>query len=79
MYTKILGVFLSMAATALTITGCIIVINGKSVQGSGKIIMQEREVAEFNKVLLKGSGKVFLTPGENVAEKKEILVMFLSK
>ena len=45
-------------------TGCIIVINGKSAQGSGNIIMDEREVSEFNKVHLKGSGNVFLTLGE---------------
>jgi hypothetical protein len=46
------------------VSGCIIVINGKSVQGSGNIITQEREVSEFNKVHLKGSGNVFLAPGE---------------
>jgi len=34
------------------------------VQGSGNIITQEREVSEFSKVHLKGSGKVFLTPGK---------------
>jgi hypothetical protein len=64
MHTKILSAFLGMAVIVLTITGCIIVINGKSVQGSGNIITQEREVSEFSKVHLKGSGKVFLTPGE---------------
>jgi hypothetical protein len=64
MHIKILSAFLGMAVIVFTITGCIIIINGKSAQGSGKIITQEREVAEFNKVLLKGSGKVFLTPGE---------------
>lgn len=56
--------FLGIALIVATITGCMIVINGKSVRGSGNIITQEREVAEFNKVHLKGSGKVFLTPGE---------------
>jgi hypothetical protein len=49
---------------AFMTTSCIIVVNGKSVQGSGNIITEEREVSEFNKVLLKGSGKVFLTSGE---------------
>jgi hypothetical protein len=43
---------------------CIIVVNGKSAQGSGNIITEEREVSAFNKIHLKGSGKVFLTPGE---------------
>ena len=64
MRTKTLGVFLGIVTMMLTITGCIVVINGESVQGSGNIITQEREVAEFRKVYLKGSGKVFLTPGE---------------
>jgi hypothetical protein len=45
------------------VSGCIIVINAKSVKGSGNIIAQERKVGEFNKVHLKGSGNVFLTPG----------------
>ena len=64
MHTKILSAFLGLAVIVLTITGCIIVINGKSLQGSGNIITQEREVSEFSKVHLKGSGKVFLTPGK---------------
>ncbi len=64
MRTKTLGVFLSIVTMMLNITGCIVVINGESVQGSGNIITQEREVAEFSEVRLKGSGKVFLTPGE---------------
>src|SRR5210317_1531947 len=49
---------------AFMTTSCIIVINGKSAQGSGNIITEEREVSEFNKVHLKGSGNVFLTLGE---------------
>ena len=64
MHTKLLKAFFGLAVMVFTITGCIIVINGKSVQGSGKIITQAREVAEFSKVHLKGSGKVILTPGE---------------
>ena len=64
MHTKIINVFLAILVMVFTITGCIVVINGKSVQGSGNIVTQEREVAEFSKVHLKGSGKVFLTPGE---------------
>jgi hypothetical protein len=49
---------------AFMTAGCIIVINGKSAQGSGNIITGEREVSEFNKVHLKGSGNVFLALGE---------------
>ena len=64
MNIKILSAFLAIIVVVSTITGCIVVINGKSVQGSGNIVTQEREVSEFSKVHLKGSGKVFLTPGQ---------------
>lgn len=58
MHMKILSPFLGMLVIVFTINGCI------SVQGSGKLITAEREVSEFSKVHLKGSGNVFLTPGE---------------
>ena len=64
MNTKTLSAFLLIAAMMLAITGCIVIINGKSVQGSGTIITQAREVAEFRRIHLKGFGKLFLTPGE---------------
>jgi hypothetical protein len=44
--------------------GCIFIVNGNSTQGSGNIITGEREVSEFNKLHLKGSGNVFLSQGE---------------
>ena len=64
MNIKILSAFLAITVIALTITGCIVVINGNSVQGSGNVIAQTREVAKFSHVRLKGSGRVFLTPGQ---------------
>ena len=64
MYKKTLSPFLVMMLMMFTITGCIVVINGNSVQGSGNIITQTREVSEFSQVRLKGSGKVFLAPGQ---------------
>ena len=57
-------VLILLAVVLYFISGCIIVINGKSVQGSGNVITQAREVAKFSHVRLKGSGKVFLTPGQ---------------
>jgi hypothetical protein len=53
-----------LAVATFFLSGCIVVINGKSVQGSGNITTQARDVTKFSKVHLKGSGKVFLTPGE---------------
>ena len=64
MQTKTLSAILVLAVITLTITGCIIVFDGKSVEGSGNLITDEREVSEFNKVHLKGSGNVFLSLGE---------------
>ena len=64
MHTKILSIILGLAVITFTVTGCIIVINGKSVQGTGNMLIDEREVSEFQKVHLKGSGNVFLSLGE---------------
>lgn len=49
---------------AFMTVSCIFIINGESARGSGNIITGEREVSEFNKVHLKGSGNVFLTLGD---------------
>ena len=49
---------------AFMTVSCIFIINGESARGSGNIITGEREVSDFNKVHLKGSGKVFLNLGE---------------
>jgi hypothetical protein len=49
---------------AFMTAGCIFIVNGNSTQGSGNIITGEREVSEFNKLHLKGSGNVFLSLGE---------------
>ncbi len=64
MQTKTLSTFWGLTVVTLIITGCIIVINGKLVEGSGNIITNKRDVSEFQKVHLKGSGDVFLTIGE---------------
>jgi hypothetical protein len=64
MQTKTISAFLVITVIIFTITGCIVVINGNSVQGSGNVITRAREVSEFSHVRLKGSGKVFLTPGQ---------------
>ena len=55
---------LLLTVAAFFASGCLIVINGKSVQGSGKIITEKRVVSEFNKIHLEGSGNVVLTQGE---------------
>ena len=64
MKIKTLQLLAALAILPFLTTGCSILFNGKSVQGSGNIILEEREVSEFNKVHLKGSGNVFLNRGE---------------
>ena len=55
-------------ATVILATGCIVIdLNGcgkKTVKGSGNLISEERQVAEFNQIILKGTGKVTLTKGD---------------
>ena len=58
-----------MILIPLLITGCIVIdLDGCStstVKGSGKVISEERQVPEFNKVSLKGTGNIILTKGES--------------
>jgi len=53
--------------SAILITGCIVIdLNGcgkNTVKGSGHLISEERQVSEFNQIILKGTGKVTLTKG----------------
>jgi hypothetical protein len=67
--------------TGVFVYGCI-VIDGhsfriKTVTGSGTIISEEREVAVFNQISLKGSGKVILAKGEtqNVQVSTDEIIM----
>jgi hypothetical protein len=53
------------------LSGCIVIdLNGcakKSVKGSGNVISETRQVADFDRIHLKGVGKAFLTRGEKVS------------
>jgi len=55
----------------LLTSGCIVIdLDGcgkKTVKGSGNVISETRPVAEFNRIHLKGSGKAYLTKGENLS------------
>jgi hypothetical protein len=64
MRRKNFRLLLLLTVAAFFAPGCIIVINGNSAQGSGNIITEERQVSEFDKIHLKGSGNVVLTQGE---------------
>jgi len=54
---------------AMHISGCLVIDLGgcgkKKVKGSGNVVTETRQVAAFDRIHLKGSGKVFLTRGEN--------------
>jgi hypothetical protein len=64
-FISLLGVSLLAAAF---MTGCIVVdLNGcgkETVKGSGEVVTEERQVAEFKTVKLKGIGRVVLTQGQ---------------
>jgi hypothetical protein len=64
MKIKKIQAFAGLIIAAIITTGCVVVIPGVTVEGSGNIITEEREVAEFTKVRLKGSGNVILTQGQ---------------
>ena len=61
----LLGISLLAAVIA---SGCIVVdLNGcskETVRGSGEVVTEERQVAEFKTIKLKGSGRIVLTQGE---------------
>ena len=54
---------------AVIASGCIVVdLNGcsnETVKGSGEVVTEERQVAEFKTIKLKGIGRVVLTQGQN--------------
>jgi Putative auto-transporter adhesin, head GIN domain len=55
-------------ATVILAAGCIVIdLDGcskKKVKGSGNLISEERQVSEFNQIVLKGMGKITLASGE---------------
>jgi hypothetical protein len=66
---KHLGNLAICVLAALLISGCLVIdLSGcskKKVKGSGNVVSESRPVAEFDRIHLKGAGKVFLTRGEN--------------
>jgi hypothetical protein len=64
MKSKIFQIGLLFTVATFFTSGCIAVVGGESVSGSGNIVEAQRDVSEFNRVLLKGAGKVFLSQGE---------------
>ena len=53
---------------AVFVSGCIVIdLNGctsKKVKGSGNIVSETRQFAEFNKIHIKGAGKAIVTKGD---------------
>jgi hypothetical protein len=68
---KKLGILTICFLTTLFISACMVIdLNGcskKKVKGSGNVVSETRQVAEFDRIHLKGSGKVFLTRGESLS------------
>ena len=68
MQFKQIGVLTACCLVTALISGCLVIdLNGcsaKKVKGSGNVVTEARNVTDFNRIHLKGSGKVFLTRGE---------------
>ena len=68
---KHIGIFLIYCLVTALFSGCLVIdLNGcssKKVKGSGNVITVSRRVADFNRIHLKGAGRVFLTRGETPA------------
>jgi hypothetical protein len=63
MKTKIIHTLTVLVVAAVITAGCVVVIPGVTVEGSGNIITQDREVREFTEVRLQVSGNVILRQG----------------
>lgn len=63
-FISLMGILILFTAT---LSGCIVVdLNGcgkETVRGSGEVITEERQVAEFKTIKLKGIGRVVLSQG----------------
>ncbi len=67
MTIKTLQLATAFVFSTIISVGCIIIVPdgfGTSVQGSGNLITEKRDVSSFYEVQLKGSGKVTLTQGD---------------
>ena len=68
---KPVGIFVICCMLAASVSGCLVIdLNGcsaKKVKGSGNVVTEARQLPDFNRIHLKGSGKVFLTAGETSA------------
>lgn len=60
--TKIFIILLVMAALT---TACVAPFQPRMVRGSGEIIVEYRDVSSFDKILVSGAGRVFITQGDS--------------
>ena len=62
------GILVICGMVAALVSGCLVIdLNGcsaKKVKGSGNVVTEARQLPDFNRIHLKGSGRVFLTRGE---------------
>ena len=67
MKTRFINLVGILIFVTVTLSGCIVVdLNGcgkETVKGSGEVITEERQVAEFKTIKLKGIGRVVLSQG----------------
>ena len=60
---SLLRVFLLVIIVGMVSTACLIPFAPNVVRGSGKVVEEERDVSDFNKILVTGAGDVIVTQG----------------
>ena len=57
-------VFVLVVVIAAITTACAIPVKPRVIQGSGKIIIEDRDVSGFDKIQISGIGRIILTQGD---------------
>lgn len=53
-----------MSVIAVAATACVAPFNPRLIRGSGNVIVEERDVSDFDKIAISGVGRIILTQGD---------------
>lgn len=57
--------FLIILVIATVTTACVVPFQSRQVKGSGEIVVEDRKVSGFDKILVEGVGRLILTQGDS--------------
>jgi len=57
--------FLVFLITAIVTTACVVPFQPRLVKGSGDIVVEDRKVSGFDKILVTGAGRLIITQGDS--------------